>query len=170
MPHPQYTFVASDGETYSGGRYGIPFYSTSCDGITEEMFKQPTTVQGTIFYDPNNPDHLLMTNTVLPTILSSLKIIGSVSCAQVKLSDDNLAWNDDRTSLRINLTRQNENGDHWQIIIESIGETAKIELAQRFDTAITRSLAKALGYNLVQCQTRKFAALLEHPTDLKPAV
>lgn len=122
------------------------------------------------FYDPNNPDHSLMTNTVLPTILSSLKIIGSVSCAQVKLSDDNLAWNDDRTSLRINLTRQNENGDHWQIIIESIGETAKIELAQRFDTAITRSLAKALGYNLVQCQTRKFAALLEHPTDLKPAV
>ena len=125
---------------------------------------------GLKFYDPNNPDHSLMANTVLPAIVRGLKIIGSVSQAQIAIDNDNLAGDSDHPSLCIGLIRHSENDDHWQIIIESTGETAKIELAQRFDTAITRSLAEALGFNLLQCQTRKFAALLEHPTDLKPAV
>ena len=56
-----------------------------------------------------------MANTILPAIVRGLKIVGSVSHAQVAIDNDNLAGDSDHPSLCIDLIRHNENSDHWQI-------------------------------------------------------
>lgn len=121
--------------------------------------------------DPQHPDFILMTDVVLPAVVSGLKNIGSVSKASIAspLTDPHTKilatgcpdLNSDQASLRLALTRRSPNTDHWQLITESYGPVEKIELAQRFDTAIARSLSKALGFPTLQCHIIRSSWLLE---------
>ena len=55
VPHVTYTFVATDGKTYTGQLYSTNA-STKRSGVTEEMLKYPTVEQGTIYYNPKDPN------------------------------------------------------------------------------------------------------------------
>ncbi len=118
--------------------------------------------------DPQNPHFILLTQTILPGVTEGLKTIGSVASVKTtaKLSDPSpLEYQEagaDQVELRIELTKRGDAGDHWMVSITSTGNTTRIELTQRFDTALVNALAKHLGAGLVQCQIRKFTALIEH--------
>lgn len=118
--------------------------------------------------DPHSSHFNLLTQTVLPAIAEGLRTIGSVASVKTsaQLSEpaplDYKGIDPDQVELRVELTKQGEAGDHWMVSITTTGEIAKIELTQRFDAAITNALARHLNANLVQCQTRKFTALIEH--------
>ena len=120
--------------------------------------------------DPQNPHFILLTQTILPAITEGLKTIGSVGSVKTtaKLSEPNpLVYQEadtDQVELRIELTKHGNAGDHWLVSITTTGNVAKIELTQRFDTAIVNALAKHLRAGLVQCQIREFTALIELPT------
>ena len=56
VPHPVYTFVAADGKTYSGSQYSLSFDTERSPQVNEAMLQSPTVVDGSIYYDPKNPD------------------------------------------------------------------------------------------------------------------
>ncbi len=138
-----------------------------CGNITDASVG---TAQNHRITSHEDPHFQLLTQTILPAVTESLRTIGSVASVKTtaKLSEPKpLEYQEDgdeQVELRIELTKRGDDSDHWMVSITSYGPIAKIELAQRFDTAIVNALAKHLGANLVQCQIRKFTALIELPT------
>ncbi len=140
-------------------------YFAFCGNITDASV---STNQAHRISDPHNSHFNLLTKTVLPAIAEGLRTIGSVASVKTtaKLSEpaplDYQEIDPNQVELRVELTKRGETDDHWMVAITTTSDITKIELAQRFDTAITNALARHLGANLVQCQTRKFTALIEH--------
>lgn len=132
---------------------------------------QVTDLQHRPESDPRHPDFVLMTEVVLPAIVTGLRNIGSISFASIASPLVDLQTRATATdcpdpefelaSLRISLNRRSRDADHWQLITESYGQVEKVELAQRLDSAIAKSLGKALGFPSLQCHVTRSSWLLE---------
>lgn len=78
FPQPKYTFIVN-GREYKGSVYSIPESPLKYPDITDKMLKeQPIVIEGTIFYNSNNPNQSAVKRPDLDGWLNLLFLIPGI--------------------------------------------------------------------------------------------